>query len=219
MFDNGDSVHPADPHAYGAQSLAALSPEMELALRQFARRAVAAHSAEPFLDGIVRLLWAEYDAHVVFVGALDPGGKRVTARIVFRDGMRAETFAYDLAGTPCETVLGPTSICLYPSDVQSKFPDDAELVAMHAEGYAGVPLFDIRGERLGVLAAITAAPIFDPDSVSAALQFFAPKAAVELERLLVAERGAYDAADIDAESAKVDDELARALHLDDETAH
>ena len=219
MFDQSDSVRPADPQAYGAQSLSALSPEAELALRQFARRAVAANSAEPFLDGIVRLLWAEYDTHVVFVGALDPDGERVTARIVFVDGMRSETFSYGLAGTPCETVIGPASICLYPQSVQSKFPDDDDLVGLQAEGYAGVPLFDICGKRIGILVAITSVPMEDPDSISATLQFFAPKAAVELERILAAERGAYDPADVDAESAKVDEELGDALRLNDESDH
>jgi len=216
MFDDHDVKRPADPLAYGAKSLSSLSPEKELALRMFARRALQAHSAEPFLDGMVRLLWAEFDAHVVFVGALNAEGDHVTARIVFRDGIRSETFSYDLAGTPCETVLGPLSICLYPRDVQAKFPDDRELVELEAEGYAGVPLFDEAGRHIGILAVVTRGPIEDTESVSAALQFFAPKAAIELERILAEEGGPYELGAVDAASAKVDKELGDALRLAEE---
>ena len=45
-----------------------------------------------------------------------------------------ENFEYDLAGTPCEQVLGG-KVCHYPKGVQELVPQDRDLVSLQAESY------------------------------------------------------------------------------------
>ena len=70
----------------------------------------------------------------------------------FNDG-----FSYDLKDTPCEHVIGQ-QFRFYPERVQELFADP-HIRELETEGYAGIPLYDSRGEVLGLMAVAHRMPL------------------------------------------------------------
>jgi len=89
--------------------------------------------------------------------------------------------SYDLAGTPCETVNGQHP-CLYPCNIQQRFPDDALLGKLNAESYLGVPLFALDGRPLGLLAVLKNTPMAFSGLEEEILHIAAAQAGAEMER-------------------------------------
>ncbi|MBL6935440.1 MAG: PAS domain S-box protein [Alphaproteobacteria bacterium] len=100
---------------------------------------------------------------------------------VSADGGIMENFSYDLAGTPCENVVGQ-SPCFYDEGVAKTFPRDHFLAEWGTESYAGAPLFSASGGALGIIAVMGRQPFDDPDLMKLLLRLVANRAAGELER-------------------------------------
>lgn len=116
------------------------------------------------------------------VGRLEPGEpRRIRAVEVHADGAPAEPFVYDLRGAPCEQVVGRAP-CVFADAVAKLFPEDRLLSENGLVSYVGVPLERSDGRPLGLLAALSRAPLHDPDSAVRILGLFAGRAAVEIER-------------------------------------
>ncbi|HMZ11767.1 MAG TPA: GAF domain-containing protein, partial [Plasticicumulans sp.] len=89
---------------------------------------------------------------------------------------------FDLAGTPCEAVLGGE--CRhYERGVSARYPLDAGLVRRGAEGYLAIPLRRGSGEVLGHLAVFDDRPLSVRPAQLALFQVFGARAAAELERV------------------------------------
>ena len=97
-----------------------------------------------------------------------------------------EVHEYDVAGTPCETVIGQDSR-FYPEGVQSLFPEDVYLVDQGIESYWAVPLYDTRKLPLGHLYVMDNRPMEKAPWRESILKIFAARAAAELERIQVEE--------------------------------
>lgn len=140
----------------------------------------------PFLDAVVEALAEALQMRWVLLCDLHPNNpSRARVLSAWSDGVRQETFEYDLEGTPCENVL-VSEACIYPSSVATLFPSDARLAQMGAESYLGVPLRGPKGGGIGFLAALNDKPI-DPSFQSLeTLELFAGRAAAELQRLAAA---------------------------------
>jgi formate hydrogenlyase transcriptional activator len=95
----------------------------------------------------------------------------------------AENVEYDLAGTPCEAVIGEGTVAVHPDDVQTRFPQDRDLAALGARSYLGLPLVAASGEILGHLAVLDESPLREDEVTTAVLRTFAARASIELERL------------------------------------
>lgn len=106
---------------------------------------------------------------------------RVRTLAFFADHDWSPNIEYDLAGTPCERVLA-RELCLFAGDVQRLFPRDQWLADWRIESYAGTPLYDSRGQVLGLISVLSREPMDDPDAIRSALQIFATRAAAEVER-------------------------------------
>jgi PAS domain S-box-containing protein len=65
---------------------------------------------------------------------------------------------YELAGTPCATVIASRGYCSYPDGVAERFPRDPMLAAMGAAAYQGIPFSDGRGRTIGHIVAINDRP-------------------------------------------------------------
>jgi hypothetical protein len=181
--DVSDYRYPANPGAYGVEALdAALSSGLRDRLGRVVGMTVFAVQDEAFFQGVVRFLSVAFDAHLVFLGVVqapDRGSVRTIA--AFQDGLPVPDFEYSLDNTPCETVIRPQNLCIYPSNVISRFPDDPDLVAFEAEGYCGVPLYDSDGELQGIMVALTRTPIEDPPVLATLMLIYAARASLELE--------------------------------------
>ncbi len=113
---------------------------------------------------------------------MDTESNRIRTLSVWVGDGHGDNFEYDLEGTPCENVLDNT-LCTYPSDVQTLFPDDQILQDMNVQSYAGVPLVDSAGGALGLMAVLDDKPLREIKLVESVLSVFASRAATELERL------------------------------------
>ena len=76
----------------------------------------------------------------------------------------------------------------HPDDVQTRFPEDHDLVDPGRRSYLGVPLVAASGEILGHLAVLDNAPMPEDEVTTAVLRTFAARAGMELERLRASHR-------------------------------
>ena len=102
--------------------------------------------------------------------------------LAFWDGGFQDNFSYDLAGTPCELVLGGETRH-YPDQVKSRFPTDLDLAKTDAESYLAVPLRERSGSVLGHLAIIDDKPLVFSSADVEVFNILGARAAVEIEHI------------------------------------
>ncbi len=93
-----------------------------------------------------------------------------------------ENIEFDLAGTPCDEVVQEGKICHHPTRVGKHFPADRYITGM--EGYIGIPIFNVRGDRvIGHIAIFDDKEISDELVVESVFRVFALRAGAELQRM------------------------------------
>ena len=108
-------------------------------------------------------------------------GDRLHALAFWADGASRTPINYNVAQTPCETVLkNGEFIC--DSLVQQMFPEDGDLVAMQADSYMGIALKDANGDAIGNLCILDTQPLQDIQQARNILKVFAARASAELQR-------------------------------------
>ncbi len=122
------------------------------------------------------LLHVEY----AFVGTVGEDRKVETVAI-WNDGEFGENFTYSLEDTPCENVVDQTT-CIYPADVQQRFPRDVFLQENGIHAYMGTPTRDAAGNVTGILVVMDTKPRGDIASFARVLEVFAARAGSELGR-------------------------------------
>jgi two-component system, sensor histidine kinase and response regulator len=113
---------------------------------------------------------------------------------IWAEDQLVENFEYTLIGTPCGEVINVGKLCAYPKKLQQRFPEAGLLEELGAEGYAGVPLFDVNQKVIGTLCIIDTKPLQIDDRTKVLLNVFAARAATELQRKWAEEekRRAYE---------------------------
>ena len=145
--------------------------------------AVGSKVGQEFFSSLVLNLSRTLGVDYAFVAELVADGTDLRMIAVAIDSKVADPITYRMADTPCERVVG-SSLCWYPSGIQRRFPNDELLVAMGAEGYAGVPLIDAGGQPLGLVAILHRGELPRERAAEAALEIYAVRAAAEgLQRL------------------------------------
>ncbi|MBM3814922.1 MAG: PAS domain S-box protein [Acidimicrobiia bacterium] len=178
LFDSA-----GDPYAIcGVSTDITERKRVEMGIRHLAE-GVSARKGESFFREIVQHLGQALGADFAFVGKTNPPAlDSVQTSAVYADGQFADNFEYQLAGTPCASVVG-SDLCLFPSGIVRQFPEDLLLRDMAVDGYAGCPLRDSSGSVAGLIVVLFRRPIPNPDLVGSVLQVFAIRAAAEMERL------------------------------------
>ena len=74
------------------------------------------------------------------------------------DGRARRSFVYDLAGTPCENVVG-RAFELIESGVRERFPGDNLMTQLGFDSYAAYPLYGSDGIPLGLIAVTSRQPM------------------------------------------------------------
>ncbi|MDX8411048.1 MAG: response regulator [Mariprofundaceae bacterium] len=145
----------------------------------------AAAIGQDFFHTLVQSLAEALGIKYAFVGKLNGGSNAtVTTLAVWTDGKLSENFVYDLAGTPCENVMG-RKVCSYSESVQQGFPEDELLVEMGVESYVGAPLFDGDGNSMGLLAVMDTKALRQVELARSILGLFAARAEAEMIRLRI----------------------------------
>lgn len=141
---------------------------------------ITARKGEDLYHSLVEHLVRSVKADCALIGELKEGKDAVRTVAAWKDGEFVPNFEYDLAGTPCESVVG-RSFCTFSQGLLEKFPQDRILVDMKAQGYAGTPLFDSSGGVMGLLAAIWRRPPGNMRVVGSMVQIVGVRAAAEME--------------------------------------
>jgi len=138
-------------------------------------------SHEGFFSALVLFLGEKLGVEYALVDELLPDQKRAQTVGLYASGEIVPDVEYDLHGTPCENVMGK-GLCCYPKGIQRLFPEDLMLQHMAAESYLGIPLWDSRGNPIGLIAVMGKKPIVDRELAESILQMVAVRCAHELER-------------------------------------
>ncbi len=159
-----------------------LRRKAETAIRQI-MEGISSAIGEKFFTAIAKKMNEILDADAVAIGVLKTNGNpKIETLAFYLNGKQQMDLCYDLAGTPCESVIQKTSCC-YFSDIASLFPHDKELQEMGMVDYVGVPLFDSQNRPLGVQFAMFRHKIQNPVFTETVMRIFAARTAAEIERI------------------------------------
>lgn len=141
-----------------------------------------ADSKTTYFDSLVAFLGKTLGLEYALVDELLPSGTAARTVGLYAKGAVVPNLEYDLAGTPCENVIGKR-LCCYPRQIRARFPKDPLLVQMGAESYVGIPLWDSKGEAIGLIAVMGCSPLTDESRAlaEAVLQVVALRCAHALE--------------------------------------
>jgi diguanylate cyclase (GGDEF)-like protein/PAS domain S-box-containing protein len=143
---------------------------------------VSGDTGDRFFQQLVLSLASLFDTDYAFIGILDPDDpQKINTLAVCAHGSIVRDLSYRLPGTPCANVVGKHT-CAYSRNVQDLFPDDRLLAEMDAEGYIGTPLFDSRGEPLGILVVLDSKPLAHIEQSREILEIYAARASSEMQR-------------------------------------
>jgi PAS domain S-box-containing protein len=145
---------------FGADFLQHLTGELAAALHADYAHIGELHSDQPG--------WIQ---PVVEYAAFENAGKKGTL-----------TLPFELKGTPSAEVL-ENSVQIYSQDLSQKFPNDARIAAIGAEGYVGARLIDSQGAVVGLVEVMYRKRVENAGAAQSVLQIFASRASAELERL------------------------------------
>ncbi|HEX7809481.1 MAG TPA: PAS domain S-box protein, partial [Thermoanaerobaculia bacterium] len=137
--------------------------------------------ADDFFRSAVTGLANVLHVDCAFIAKADDYGTLRTVAVA-RDGDVAGNFEYEITGTPCELVLKGTP-CWIEDNVRAEFPNDKLLTELQAASYAGVPIPGADNKPAGLVVIISREPLPRSAAAEAALQIYADRAAVELDRL------------------------------------
>jgi signal transduction histidine kinase len=123
------------------------------------------------------------DAEYTLVGELIPGDVESIKTIAMhsKGNILDDGFEYNLADTPCENVVGK-QFCYYEKNLQQLFPKDQSLKDMNAESYIGSPIFNSKGQPIGVLAAISTKPFKNLELAETLFRIMVIRCGAEIER-------------------------------------
>ena len=125
-------------------------------------------------------------ARYAFVAELLEGDSRVRTLAFWSPDGIIPNIEYDIANTPCESVLGG-KLCHFPENVSSVFPHDNLVIEFGVESYLAIPLTDPSDKVIGHLAVLDHVPMtVEPHSIPV-LKTFAARATAELQRQLAEE--------------------------------
>ncbi len=138
---------------------------------------------EAFFESMVLELAKTLEADITFIGRLrrERDKCRIGTLAVAVDGKPAPCFAYDLAGTPCENVVGRVTRA-YAANAAELFPGSTLLRKMAIQGYVGTPLYDLSGAPVGVMAALFRSSLENTEFAESILQVFSLRVGSEIER-------------------------------------
>ncbi|MGI9132963.1 MAG: PAS domain-containing protein, partial [Rhodoferax sp.] len=136
----------------------------------------------PLASFLVDVLSADY----ICIDRLSGDQFHAQTLAVFCDGRFEDNLTYGLRDTPCGEVIG-RQVCVFPSGVCQRFPNDKALQDLQADGYIGVTLWSSSGLPIGLIAVISRRPLADATLAESILRLVAVRAADELERQTVQE--------------------------------
>lgn len=150
----------------------------------FLKAAIALSSAQrdTVFDDLTHSLVELLDVDAAMIGVHGTGAKQnvVEALALWVDGKWIRDYQYDLADSPCASVIGK-KFKFYANGVHCRFKNP-EIKRMNIEGYAAFPLIGTDGSSLGLIAVMTHQAMRHRERIEAVLRIFSERVVVEIER-------------------------------------
>ncbi len=142
----------------------------------------AAETGDEFFAALVTHLTSTLHVQYAVIGQICEGRpEKIRTVAVSAGGTLVENFEYELAHTPCATVLTQSFAC-FDRGVQAMFPQFHRLAELGAESYCAVPLRTKSGVVMGLLVVMDTKPLQQGDYLKSLLGVFSPRVATEFER-------------------------------------
>ena len=148
---------------------------------RFLGQSVASGSGEAFFTELAQYLAQALDVDYVCIARLTEDRLAAQTLAIIHDGKFDDPMTYTLKDTPCGDLVGKLIRC-FPSHVRRRFANDPVLQELQAESYAGVSLWNAKGQAIGLIAVIGRQPLADLHLTESILQLVAVRASGELER-------------------------------------
>jgi len=146
-----------------------------------------AERSDDFFGALAQYLGETLAIDYIFIDQVYQNGKTAQTLANYWLGEIRPNFEYALKDTPCENIYG-SKLCTYAEHIQKKFPRDFILTDMSAESYSGVPLWDSKGNPIGLIALLHRKPLKNIALIESLLQIVASHAGHEIERKQAEER-------------------------------
>lgn len=195
-------------------------PASASALLRVLVEGTAAYTGEEFFRSLARhaarALGARYAFVAENISALE------SRSLAYWEGLGFGTdFSYRSPGSPCAEVR-EGQVCVSPSGVQARYPEDTWLAEIGVDSYVGVPMKTAQGAVLGHIAVLHTQALHPSTQDLQVLQVFAARACAELERLQAerALRAAHAELEryrdrLSAENVYLQEELRRTHNVED----
>jgi PAS domain S-box-containing protein len=118
----------------------------------------------------------------VLIGERDEESRSVRVLTFYHHGLIERGWRYELAGTPCETVIQEPRPCAYPESVWQLFPNDPELRARQIESYIGAPIYAGTGDVIGIVSGFDPRPKHFSQTEMHLVEIIAQRLGAEIER-------------------------------------
>lgn len=135
-----------------------------------------------FLEAACEALSVLLNYRLTGIAQLDAKGGRAHVLSCWQDGQAAETFSYELEGTPCEGVYRDSSHCYFARDASKRFPEDEMLGRFGGQAFVGEALFRQNAEKIGHIFAVHDQPDSEEERHRDIVNLIARWVATELER-------------------------------------
>ncbi|MCB9029629.1 MAG: response regulator [Deltaproteobacteria bacterium] len=139
---------------------------------------------DSFFKALLKKLCKEHQVDFAFIGKTNFLDQTISTIAFLEKDEFLDCFSYQMSGTPCQNV-SDKRLCIYPSNVQERFPDDTYLVEKQIHAYAGTPLFNTSGEVIGLLSVMNKKDLPNSDKIIESLQSLVPRVSAELEREII----------------------------------
>jgi PAS domain S-box-containing protein len=114
---------------------------------------LGSYSGKKFFDTLTAEISSALKYDYVFISLLCDDKEYASTVSLSSSGQVIEGIKYKIKGTPCENVFA-NNACIYSHNVQHLFPEDALLVELDIESYAGIPIVDSNNSIIGMLGAL-----------------------------------------------------------------
>jgi PAS domain S-box-containing protein len=144
--------------------------------------AVSSAEGEGVFGELIRYLAEILDVDVAMIAVYVEGDRTRMRTLAARlDGKALADFEYALEGSPCRKVVG-REFRFVAAGVHSEFPPGTLFAAKGMDSYAALPLTDVSGAPLGLVAVMDRQPIQNAELAESLLKIFAARASAEIER-------------------------------------
>jgi signal transduction histidine kinase len=151
-------------------------------LVQILNEGITSNTGTGFFRDLVRALAQALEAAVVFVSKIDSARYEADVRAIWLNGEFGEPMRFNLAATPCESILDGR-IAAFPRRVAQLFPGArATLERLHIESFLAIPIVGDSGGVIGHIAVQDTREREWNETDFGILRLFATRAAAEFKR-------------------------------------